>query len=228
MIERMPHPALTGAALIGLATGLCLLPGADLSPAETLPAAIGFVVHRDGTPVGTHRLSFHSERGPDGERLIVDTDIDIKVRAAFITVYRYKLRGRETWQDGKLVALDSVTDDDGTKQQVRVRATPAGLKVDATDAHYTAPADTLPDSYWRPDTVKHRHFIDIEHGTLVDLISTPVGHRTVTIAGKPVDATIYRLAGVIDGEVGYAGDGGWVLLRFPSHGSDILYTREPK
>lgn len=216
-------------ALIGLAIGIPPLLASDLAEAETeaVPASIGFIVHRDGAPVGTHRLTFHTEAGPGGERLIVDMAIDIKVRAAFITLFRYTLRDRETWQGGKLLAMDSATNDDGKRLQVHVRATAAGLKVDATDAHYLAPAGTLPDSYWRPDTVRHRHFIDIEDGKLVDLVSTPAGHRTIAYNGKPLQLAVYRLAGQISGEIGYAADGQWMLLHFPSHGSDILYTREP-
>jgi Family of unknown function (DUF6134) len=211
-------------AAAGLLIG-CLL--AAPSWAETAPPPIGFVVKRDGGPIGTHRLTFHTEPGPDGERLIVDIDINIVVRIASVTIYRYTVKGRETWRNGRLLALDTATDDDGTKKTVRVRATDAGLQVDATNAHYLAPPDTLPESYWRLDTVKHQHFIDIEDGTLVDLFSTPAGRRTITVGDKPVEMNVYHVEGDITGELGYGTDGQWMLLHFPSHGSDILYTREP-
>ena len=215
-------------APVGLLVGCSLVVAAAPIPAETVPASIGFIVNRDGNPIGTHRLTFHAESGPDGERLIVDIAIDIKVTAAFVTVYRYTFKGRETWQGDRLIAFDTATDDDGTKKSVHVRATAAGLQVDSTATHYVAPADTLPESYWRPDTVKHRHFIDIEDGKLVDLVSTPAGRRTVAAAGKPVELTMYKLAGDITGEIGYGADGQWMFLHFPSHGADILYTREPQ
>jgi uncharacterized protein DUF6134 len=89
-----------------------------------------------------------------------------------------------------------------------------------------APPDTLPDSYWRPDTVKHQHFIDIDDGRLIDLISTPAGRRTINVAGKPVGMAVYHVEGEITGELGYGADGQWMFLHFPRHGSDILYTRE--
>lgn len=230
MFEIARRLALIAPAVVALVIGgrPVLAAGLAEAQAEFVPAPIGFIVHRDGTPIGTHRLTFHTEAGPDGERLIVDTTIDIKVRAAFVTLYHYNFKGREAWQRGKLLSLDSATDDDGAKMQVHVRATAAGLKVDSTEAHYVAPPDTLPDSYWRPDTVKRQHFIDIENGKLVDLISTPIGPRTITYVGKPVELSMYRLAGVIDGEIGYGSDGEWMTLRFASHGSDILFTREPK
>ena len=209
----------------GLLLGILLAGAAAPSQAESVPAAIDFVVKRDGSPIGTHRLSFHTEPGPDGERLIVDIDIDITVKAAFITLYRFTYKGRETWKGGKLLALDSVTDDNGTKTTLHVRATEAGLEVDGPDAHYVAPPDTLPDSYWHPDTVKHQHFIDNENGQPVDLISTPAGHRTITVDGKPIELAIYQLTGETTGEIGYAPDGQWMSLRLLSHGSDILYSR---
>jgi len=213
--------------LIGV-VGIPWVGGAAAAEAERVPPAIGFVVNRDGSPIGTHRLSFHTEPGLDGERLIVDIDIDITVKAAFVTVYRYTYRGREIWKGGRLLALDGATNDDGKKTTLRVRATESGLEVDAPDAHYVAPPDTLPDSYWHRDTIKHQHFIDDEDGKLVDLISTPAGHRTVTVDGKPVDLALYQLAGEVTGEIGYGPDGQWLSLRLLSHGSDILYTREPR
>lgn len=212
---------ITGA---GLLAGAALAPAAPLPAVDGVPAPIGFTVNRDGTPIGTQRLTFHTESGPGGERLIVDSTIDVKVRAAFVTLYRYTFTGRETWQGGKLVAMDTATDDDGTKFTVHVRAGPAGLKVDATDAHYVAPADTIPDSYWPADTVKRRRFIDIETGKLVDMISTPAGHRTISAAGKPVEVSVYKLRGIVTGEVGYAPDGTWTLLDVVTRGSDIVYT----
>jgi hypothetical protein len=215
-------------APIGLVFVVASAGSAAGAQAETVPASIGFTVKRDGNPIGTHRLAFHAEPGPDGERLIVDIDIDIKVTAAFVTLYRYTFKGHETWKGGRLLALDSVTDDDGAKTTVHVRATEAGLRVDAPNAHYVAPRDTLPDSYWHPDTVKRQHFIDNENGKLVDLTSTPAGHRTITVDGKPVELTLYQLAGETTGEIGYDADGQWMSLRLLSHGSDILYSREPQ
>jgi len=215
-------------ALLGLIMGAVPVLAGPVLAAEPVPAPIDFIVDRDGTPIGTQRLTFHTEPGPDGDRLIVDSTIDVKVRAAFITVYRYSLTARETWQGGKLVAMDTATDDDGKKLAVHARATSAGLEVDATDAHYVAPADTIPDSYWPPATVQHSRFIDVENGRLVDMVSTPAGHRTITVAGKPVDVTLYHLSGVITGELGYGPDGRWLVLRFPSHGSDIVYAPAPR
>ncbi|HEX9464967.1 MAG TPA: DUF6134 family protein [Alphaproteobacteria bacterium] len=203
-----------------------LVPIGGAARADPVPAAINFVVKRDGTSIGTHRLSFRSEQTVDGERLFVDIAIEIKVVVAFITIYTYKFEGREVWDGERLVVLETYTNDNGTKLDVHVRAAADGLHVDATDVHYVAAPDMLPDSYWRTDTVKHTRFIDIENGQLTTLVSEPAGRRAVNVAGRMAETDIYKLSGEIEGELGYTPAGEWTLLRFKSHGSNILYVRE--
>lgn len=210
-----------GRALLALAV---LAPFAATARAEpVVPAPLNFIVEREGTPIGTHRLTFHA----DGERLVVDIAVNIKVTIAFITVYTHTSRGREVWQDDRLVSFESDTDDNGTALKVRVRAAADGLQVAGKDGSYTAPADMLPGSYWRAETVKRTQFIDTEDGHLVDLVSQPAGRRPVAVGDGMVDTDVYRLSGEMDGELGYTPEGEWTLLRFKTHGSDILYTREP-
>lgn len=207
-------------ALLALAV---LVPFTTAAQGEPVPAPLNFIVNRNGDPIGTHRLTFHAE----GERLIVDIAVDIEVKLAFITVYTYTLRGREIWQENRLIDFESDTDDNGTKIKLRVRAGAEGLHVQGKDSDYTAPADTLAGSYWRADTVKRTQFIDIEDGHLVNLVSQPAGRRPVSVADRMVDTDVYRLSGEMEGEIGYTPDGEWTLLSFKTHGSDILYTRAP-
>lgn len=52
-----------------------------------LPGGSGdlrFEVRRNGSEIGYHVLSFRQ----DGERLTVDIDIELRVRLAFVTLYR--------------------------------------------------------------------------------------------------------------------------------------------
>jgi hypothetical protein len=201
---------------------VCAGAGPALAAPE-VPADLTFVLKRDGSPIGTQRFTFRAE----GERLAVDIAIDIKVTVAFITVYTYTLRGREVWEDKRLVSFESDTDDNGTKLRVRVHAAADGLHVEGKDGSYTAPADALTSSYWRAETLKHTRFIDIEDGRMIDMITQPAGRRPVAVGARMVDTDIYKLSGEMEGEVGYTPAGEWTLLRFRSHGSDILYTRAP-
>ena len=186
------------------------------------PAPLAFTVLRDGSPLGTHRLAFTREGG----RLTVDIEIRFEVKLAFITLFRYAHDARETWENGRLVAFDSRTNDDGTPFQVRARATPAGLAVESTGGNYTASLDTVPSSYWHMDMIRHTRVLDSQSGRMIDLVATPIGGGEVPVGGLIVPARLFRLSGEISGELGYGAQDEWVRLSFGARGSKIEYVRE--
>src|SRR5258708_37314368 len=74
-----------------------LVPIGGAARADPVPAAINFVVKRDGTSIGTHRLSFRSAQTVDGERLFVDIAIQIKLVVPFNTTSAYQIACLECW-----------------------------------------------------------------------------------------------------------------------------------
>jgi hypothetical protein len=64
-----------------------------------------------GSSIGEHRVAF----GTDGDRLVVDTHVDIAVRVLFFNVFRLTHDAQEIWQSGRLVSVTSTTDRDGTR-----------------------------------------------------------------------------------------------------------------
>ena len=57
------------------------------------------ITHND-EHIGTHSISFVRE----GERLHVDTKVEVAVKMAFVTVYRMLKTSRETWERDRVVA----------------------------------------------------------------------------------------------------------------------------
>jgi Domain of unknown function (DUF6134) len=47
---------------------------------------VRFRALRHGSPIGEHRVTFQ----PDGDRLAVETHIDIAVKVLFLTAFRFK------------------------------------------------------------------------------------------------------------------------------------------
>ncbi len=182
------------------------------APAARADAPIGFSIERGGEPIGHHRVTF--ERAANGD-LIANVDIAIQVRIAFITVFRYSHRARETWRDGRLVALDARTDDDGRRSVVRARATAEGLEIDGPEGRFVAPADILPTSYWRRDTVQRRQLLDTQAGRIVDVAVRRVGEGQ------------WRISGDLDFTIGYAPDGAWSGMSFTVRGASITYAPGP-
>jgi hypothetical protein len=176
---------------------------------------IAFEVLRDGAPIGLHRVSFASA----GDTLTVRIAIDLEVKVAFLTIYRYRHRSIESWRGGLLVGLETTTDDNGAVSTVRARATAGGLAVEGSGGSFLAPADTLPTSYWREDMARRSRLLDTQRGVLIDVASQRLDDPGRT-------GRTYRLTGGLDAEIGYGPAGDWRTLRFSARGADIEYTRQ--
>lgn len=92
---------------------------------------------RQQSSIGEHRVAFRI----DGDRLTVDTHIDIAVRILFFTVFRLKHDAQEIWQSGRLVAVTSTTVRDSTRLQVSGTAAADGFRITGEDGPFLAGAD---------------------------------------------------------------------------------------
>ncbi len=193
--------------------------GIDLVAAY--PEILKFAVTRDGSPLGVVMERF----GHDGVGATAEVFIDFHVTFAGFVLYRYEHRSRERWRDGRLFALDTVTNDNGRGQAVAARGRSDGLHVDGTDGRFVAPADVLPSSYWHPRFVEQNRMLDSQRGRLLEFGITEVGPETVTALGRPVDCTRYAMRGDIDLDFWYDARRVWQKMSFTIDGSYIEYTR---
>ncbi len=202
----------------------CLLAAVCLflaAPAAADSRTLDFDVRREGESIGTHRVSIRT----DGPRTDVSIEIDLEVRFAFLTLYRYTHRARETWEADRLVALEASTDDNGTRTSVAARATADGMAVEGSGGRYTAPADTYPTSYWRRDKVHRTQLLDTQSGKLVSVRNAGRGVFDMAVDGTARPVEIFRIDGELAAEVGYADDGSWATLAFEARGARIAYVR---
>ena len=82
-----------------------------------------FAVMRNGQQIGSNTIALR-RNGPETTVQMV-THVEVKI--AFVTVYRFDQTETERWVGGKLMALNAVTDDNGTPH--RVKATRANDKL---------------------------------------------------------------------------------------------------
>ncbi len=177
---------------------------------------------RKGGEIGLHRVEIRNL----GDRLTVDTQVRIAVKFAFITFYRYALDARETWRDGRLVALESVTDDDGKRYAVSAVAEGGVVRVDNGGAGWTAPATIVPSSLWHRDMLETNLLLGIKRGNPLAVSVTEAGRETVTVRGRPLSATRYVVSGDLSRELWYGPDDMLVRVRFFTgrDGSEIVYV----
>lgn len=221
MIDRR-EMLLGGAMLAALPT----LARAGLAVPTPLPVPagdrLGFDIVRKGSKLGTHDLSFVRS----GDDLTVKVVVDLVVKIAFITVYRYSHRATERWSGGEVVALDTTTNDNGDKFTVTGRRDKSGLVIEATKlARYTAPADALPATHWNRRQLDGP-WINTQTGKLMRPKVTPIGADTIPGANGPLRASHYAITGEVQLDMWYDRQAEWAGLSFVGKdGTSVRYLR---
>jgi hypothetical protein len=181
--------------------------------ARAAPAAIRFRILRQGSQIGTHRVTFAEA---DGE-LTARTEVDIAVRLLGVTVYRLTHRFTEVWAGDRLRLATSRHDRNGTVTEMAARAAEGGILVRGPKGPQRLPAEAAPLSWWNP-----RHFtrplFDTETGE-------PLLRRWMRIP-LPDGAVRWRVTEGEESEGTYAADGTWLAwMTKAEDGSIVTYER---
>jgi hypothetical protein len=210
--------ALAFAALSGLGTRPAAARG--IPPSNLIP----FTALREDSELGQHRVRF----ARSGGRLTVDIDIALEVKIGFITVFRYSHRGHEEWRDGRLISMETRTDDDGEEFRVDARATSEGLRVTGSGGDYLAPAETIPGSYWNIALLDRPEVLNSQKGELTPIDTRFLGSENISAGPRRITADHHRIIGptlVID--VWYNDADQWVKLAADIRGSRLEYVLQP-
>lgn len=145
-----------------LALTLAVPAAADGVPPD---GRLEFAAFRHGSEIGRGVYRFS---GDAGHREVAIT-VDIQVKFAFITVYRFTHRATELWEGNRLVRMDAETDDNGTARSVRVSRDGDALLVRAGDRTARASADAVPLSFWNRRIMTAPEIIDPVDGAVFGL-----------------------------------------------------------
>jgi Domain of unknown function (DUF6134) len=204
---------LAAAILVSLAFGANAAPGAST---ETLR----FAIMRNGDQIGTHTVEI--SRGPKETSVNMSTDLTVKVM--FITAYYLQYTTSERWVGGKLVALNSASDDNGTKHKVSAALKGNGLEVEADGKTTTVDKNIMPATLWNHEVVKRTQVLDPKDGEVVPITVTDQGVEDLTIDGRTIKARHYVLKGKFPQDVWYDEKGRLVQSSLVApDGSVILY-----
>ncbi len=206
-----PAPRLIPRRLI---LGGLALAGTRPRAAWAAPPEIRFRVMREGSAIGTHRVSFRDTAGG----LAARTEVDIAVRLLGITVFRYTHRFEEIWAGNRLRAVTSRTDRNGRVTEATIRAEGGGLVVNGPEGTQRLPAEAAPLSWWDPGRFDQRPLFDANTGRLLR-----VQWRREALPGG---VTRWHAGGEAEGEGRYAADGTWLDWRTRGEdGSTVTYER---
>ena len=205
-------------ALIVLASGPAAAGAASDFPYGPTHA---FAAIRNGERIGTHALAFSG----NGDRRTVTTSIDLAVRILGLTVYRYRHRAQEVWNDNAFQSIAAQTDDNGATYTVSAtRQADGGVTIDADGSRKTLPPGTLPSTHWYFGQVRQSAILNTQNGSLSRVQIVPRGRETVRTANGTLPATRYTYAGDVEMDQWFDDRGRWVKSVFKaSDGSTIEY-----
>ena len=194
-----------------------------------LPAVAGaetrrydFEVRRNGSLIGSHVVVVETR----AQETLVQVALDLAVTFGPLTLYRYKHRSTERWQDGRLAAVDAETDDDGTRLWLQARAEAGRIVLDGPGGRQEGPVGTLPSSYWNAGLRTADAWIETHWGILAPVKVTREAPVTVRLpGGTEVRAIPHRITSE-KAEVTplYTEEGQWVGLTFDLWGARFDYV----
>jgi hypothetical protein len=192
--------------------------------AVTLPndaANRRFSIFYKSDRVGAHTVS-HS---PATGETRVTTEINILVKAWFVTLFSFSHRSEENWRNGMLVALKSETMEHGESLSVIGSAVAQGFRVVSKDGLFIAAASTLTsNSLWTPAILEQETVVDAYHGGIIGVSVRRLADELVTTAGGKVHAARYRfISPYLAGSIWYDDSRRWVHGEFEHDGATVEY-----
>ena len=196
-----------------LTAALGLLAAAPAAATTDASQALVFQALLDGDPIGVHEFRIREQ---DSGR-VVESRAKFDVSVLFVTVFRYRHRNTEVWQDGCLQRLDSETDSNGTTYDVDVRSQPDGYRVVTEDDSRFYPLECLMSfAYWDRRFLERDRLLNAQTGELIDVRIESLGTTELDWpgVGEPVEGFhIVSEPDDVDIKVYYRqGDGRWTGL----------------
>jgi hypothetical protein len=200
------------------------VPAASMNFTPAVKQSLNFTVYRDDVPIGYHKFNFR----PKGDKLEVEIDVDLEIKLMFVTAFKFTHVASELWENGRLLRMESETDDDGDPYKVLVRRLGEGMVVEVNGERKLAPGDILPSNLWNRAILTEDKILHPIMGRVLPLEVTPLGTRDIELGNdKSVPAEGFKIdAGeVFQRELWYSPDGRLVEVGFdaPIDGSRIMY-----
>lgn len=208
------------ASMKPVVTILTMLVWSTAALAQPSSETVTFAINRNGEQIGTHVI----ETRRKGAETVVSSSTRVEVKVVFITAYHLEQDETERWETGRLVSLNSVTNDNGTSHKLDVDAKGSALQVVGDGKTSQVDSGIIPNSLWNVALVRQAVALNVRDGSVMHIAVTDDGIENVTVHGHPAKAHHYSVKSVFPEELWYDEQGHLVQAQFTgSDGSTILY-----
>jgi hypothetical protein len=175
---------------IGAAVVLSAIFTARAEPPGPNDMTLNFAVMRNDDQIGTSVIRLRR----NGQETIAEINTHVQVKIAYVTVYRFDQSETEHWSDGRLVALSSLTNDNGTTHKVFAKRTGKTLSVEVDGkASEVDPKVTLV-SLWNAALVqKTTMALNPQDGTITPMSVIDHGEEQLVLEGRATTAHHYSI-----------------------------------
>lgn len=188
---------------------------------KSYPQDLVFDVFRNNKLVGEHISRFSlSDNG-----IVVDSEMTLKVKILFVTVYTFRYTSSSRWCDEQLMELTAETDRNGDVTRVDVVHEADGLKVSNGSAYSLATLNAIPTNHWNPAVLDRSEVINTISGSVNKVFIKQCETGTPRVENAASNSTCYEYSGDLTTRVWYDLDGRWRGLEFSADdGSTINYV----
>jgi hypothetical protein len=157
--------------------------------AQTDDMTLNFAVMRNDQPIGTSLVRLRR----DGQETIAEIATHVRVKIAYVTVYRFDQAETEHWAGGTLLAMTSLTNDNGTVHKVTARRRANTLSVDADGKASEVNPAVIPVSLWNASVVQQTMALNPQDGTITPVSVVDHGEEQLVLQGRPTTAHHYSI-----------------------------------
>ena len=142
--------------------------------------SIEFDIFRNNKHIGKHVFSFEIVDG----NLAVKSEINFEIKKLGVSLYKYHVKGKEIYKDGKLVKFNSKTDQNSKLKYVNLTLENDEFLIDGSSYKGKAPQEYLLGTWWNHSITKAKAQISAVSGRIIKQKVTFLGKETINLGGK--------------------------------------------
>lgn len=152
-----------------------------------------FDVFLDKSKIGKHTFSLDQNR-----QLTSRATFNVKV--LFVNAYSYDHISKEQWKEDCLASIDANTTENKVVTNIKGAQKEAGFEVSDGKKTQTLSSCAMTFAYWNPKILAQSKLLNPQNAEYLDTQFEKLASETITVKGKPVEATHYKLKGSLNGK----------------------------
>jgi len=151
---------------------------------------VSFDIIRKNKVIGVHEIKFEKLN----DSIIVETNIDIKVKILFIPAYKFSHNSKETWIDDNLIKIEGYTDfEDEREYYIKGEDKDELFLASGMDGKLELDSNILSSNFWNINILKEKEIFDTQKGILRTIKVKNLGHETIIWEDKEIKCKKFTL-----------------------------------